>query len=502
MLLKNVNKKLALALYIIFGAFLLADFVTIVKERPLRSFFSPNSNTATIQWTIFIISVFIGVGLLIYLTSKIVNKINIFGTKLSVFILMVLTVIPRAIWISLVNVLPQSDFLAYHKFANLIIEGKVAGNTYISLFPHYLGYSSFLSGFYKIFGSEVIVAQILNVLICCGITALIYIIGKRVFGNEVGIFAALIMVFWPSQVFYVVLISTEALYTFLLLLSVYLFIRILDSKSSIGIAIIMLIILGMECAITNSIRPFGVIMLTAMGIYYLFFYKQNFVILKSVLLSKSVCLAAMFIGYVVLSSGITGLVHSAVKKDIPKFPAGFNMYVGANYKSEGTWNIEDANTLMELIKKPGSTPQETHNELIGMAIERVKQYSIKTDINLIYNKFKTMWAVDHDSLVYIKAGLDKSKPSRISYEKYERLLVKISNYYYYAMLILCAIGVVCLLKRKEINKSLLLILLALGIASAHIILEVAGRYHYPAMSIFSLIASFGLVNARQIKRAS
>lgn len=48
-----------------------------------------------------------------------------------------------------------------------------------------------------------------------------------------------------------------------------------------------------------------------------------------------------------------------------------------------------------------------------------------------------------------------------------------------------------LIKMELNTKIITLVLLILGIASVHLLVEVHGRYHYPVISIFALLAGFG-----------
>jgi len=50
----------------------------------------------------------------------------------------------------------------------------------------------------------------------------------------------------------------------------------------------------------------------------------------------------------------------------------FNTYVGANINSSGMWNQSDANVLMDFMKQEPFDAQKIHEQLLNLAIQRVK----------------------------------------------------------------------------------------------------------------------------------
>lgn len=486
--LKTVFTKI---FFLIFISFIILNFTYILKYKPLLHLFT--GNMSFLGWGGFI-SLIIAFSIIIILFStKYSYKLFNLNERLLIPILIILTFIPRYLWINVVNVRPMADFDTYHIFATAISQGRFTGNEYISLFPHYIAYPAFLSIFYHLFGSRTIIVYLLNIFFSCGITVLIYLIGCKLIDRRSGIIAAVIWAFWPSQIFYSVLVATEITFTFLILLCIYFFLRATSVKRTFTKSISLFAVLGIMSAISNSIRPIALILLAAIAIYYIYI-SEPFLFNKRVLLSKTIVLLTLLTSYIVTSSVILQIISLAIDRDVPKYPFGFNLYVGSNYLSSGTWNAEDSNYLFGLVEQKRFTSQEIHNILFKRGIERIKSRTLLENLTLVINKHGVMWAADHDSIEYAKAGIEKEKPPVQAFYKYEKILILLSNFYYYLILVFCMVGAIKCIKYNECGLNILPILFVSGMVIVHMMVEVAGRYHFPAISLFALLGSFGLIN--------
>lgn len=266
----------------------------------------------------------------------------------------------------------------------------------------------------------------------------------------------------------------------------------LKIKTRPFLKLIMFFLLGVTSSVSNIIRPIGQVVLIAICLYYPIFVIESITI-KNKAISKIIFLASILTGYLITSSFISFATSKAIGREIAKYPFGYNIYVGSNYESNGSWNAADANTLTEIQKTPGISAQEIHNELLSRSWKRITERSLLTNLKFVYNKHGMIWPVDYDSLVYIRSGLIK-EDTKFDFYKFESLLVKVSNFYYYTILLLCAFGGFILIIRNHQGVPLFLVIILLGIIFLHMIVEVAGRYHFPSISIFSILASFGAVS--------
>lgn len=487
MIFNKLKDILSIIVYIIFCIFILINTAYFILTNPLKLYFSGHSKLLSL---LFIITAFVFAIVIVFTFRKLLFRIKLDKQWPALLILTISTAIPRMIWIANIKVKPLSDFDTYHTLATAFSKGDFIGGEYISLFPHYVGYPILLAPFYIVFGASTNVATVLNVVLSCGISILLYLIGSKLFGRTCGLGAAFIWALWPSQIFYTALVSTEIIFTFLMLLSIFFFLYVISSNKGPLRTSVRFLLIGVLCSIINVIRPIGLVVFIAIIIYYLIFIEDK-VKIKNSKLTKIVFLALLVAGYLITSNFISIGISKLINKEVAKYPFGFNIYVGSNYKSKGAWNLDDSNTLSELEKRSGITPQQIHNELLKLSVDRIKSRSLFSTLKFVGIKHGMMWTVDHDSIVYIKAGLIK-KDTRLDFYKFESLLIKLSNFYYHAILLLCWFGAFILLKNKNQGLPLLLVLIILGIISLHVIAEVAGRYHFPAICLFSLIASQGI----------
>ena len=485
----NKTKNIfSVSIFLMYITFILFNTYYFLRTKPLKAYFREH---VTIYTFLFIIAAFFSAMIILFICKKFLLKIKLAKQLHMLLLLVLITAVPRLIWITCVKVTPLSDFNTYHIIATAIAKGSITAGSYIALFPHYIGYPVLLAPFYMLFGSYSDVATFLNILLSCGISLLIYYIGSNIFDRKCGFLSALIWSLWPSQIFYNALVSTEILFTFLMLLCIYFFTRILNSKGGIFSALIKFVLLGIICCLSNVIRPVGLIVLIAICLYYSVFVIEKIKIKNSALFSKIVFLSSLLVTYLITSSLVNVFISKAVDREIAKYPFGFNIYVGSNYASNGSWNMEDANILNELQKIPGITPQEIHNELLQRSWERITSRSISGNLKFIYNKHAMIWPVDFESLLYIKSGLIQ-QDMKFDFYKFESLLIKVSNFYYHTILLLCLFGGGILVLKKNQGMPLFLVIILLGIIFLHMIVEVAGRYHFPTISIFSILASYGI----------
>ncbi|HHW30767.1 MAG TPA: hypothetical protein GXX20_03700 [Clostridiaceae bacterium] len=384
---------------------------------------------------------------------------------------------------------------------------------YISIFPHTIGYPAVLSIFYRIFGAKVIVAQIMNIILSCGIAVLIYILGSKLHSRRCGVISAIIWSLWPSQIFYVSFVSTETLFVFLNLLCIVFFIQILESRLNNIISLILFILLGALCAFANSIRPVALITLVAICIFLVLYNVKRtsyfpydeviniyrpFETYNDKGFNKILILAVILMSYLITSKAIQAVISNKIERPLPSKPFGYSLYIGTNYDSNGVWNQDDANTLGTLMSDLNMTPQMIHDTLTKLAVNRLKEKDTSQTVNLVWNKFNTMWSADSDFVNYMKNAIDEKSPSTYDFfSKYDRLLIRTSNFYYHVFLLIAGVGNLILLFRRKTYYSMICIII-IGYIVAHFFLEVAGRYHYPVISLISLLSGYGLVSLSQL----
>ncbi|MEZ4731879.1 MAG: glycosyltransferase family 39 protein [Caldilineaceae bacterium] len=92
--------------------------------------------------------------------------------------------------------------------------------------------SLYLAGIYKVFGYHPLAARIITGVMSTGIVWLIFLLGKRLFGTEVGLLASAIAALYAYLIFYGVTLVTETPFTLLLLLALYHTLRMRNGEIS------------------------------------------------------------------------------------------------------------------------------------------------------------------------------------------------------------------------------------------------------------------------------
>ena len=159
----NKKKHLEKIVLLLFASFLISIFVLLLCDSTFRINKNIISNFFIKLFFLFFVSLSSILFIWVY------NKLSLKNISLKLWqqtvIILIITSLPRILSITFIKVIPSNDFLTYHTLASKLSKGSVAFNDYISMFPHVIGYPSLLAIFYKLFGSSVIVANILNIIL-------------------------------------------------------------------------------------------------------------------------------------------------------------------------------------------------------------------------------------------------------------------------------------------------------------------------------------------------
>lgn len=161
-----------------------------------------------------------------------------------------------------------SDSNLYDGIAKNILAGNGFGNPEPTAYVTPL-YPLFLSAVYMIFGHNMLAVQFLQALIGSLSVLCVYFIAKKIFDEKIGLIAAIIMAFYPHQIFWSGYILTETLYVLILLFAILFFIRFCERKT-----IVNALVAGILLGIAGLARPmaFG---FTAFLIIYILWLNKN-----------------------------------------------------------------------------------------------------------------------------------------------------------------------------------------------------------------------------------
>ena len=142
--------------------------------------------------------------------TKLLLKLN---NKWLIFVLIAICFIIRIVWVLGVNVEPRVDYFTFNNTATKLANNTLLADTsltrFVATFPHIFGYSNFLSFFYKIFGSNVFVAQILNIILSCFSLYFIYKICYKTLNKKYAIISSILWIIYPAQIIFNSFVCSE-----------------------------------------------------------------------------------------------------------------------------------------------------------------------------------------------------------------------------------------------------------------------------------------------------
>lgn len=382
--------------------------------------------------------------------------------------------------ILLCRIEPFGDFASFWGAAVSVGTDVEPISRYLALFPHILGYSSFLGAFIKLFGASPLLAPILNVILTLISGVIIYILCLRRWGLRTGAFAFLLWSICPSKTLYNIHALSEPLYTCLILLFI-LIVSELDhrggSERSGWLFGAMGAVCGFILACVNAVRPIAAVPIIAFFLWLLLLRGKSWRDMRATLRWAG-CALLLVVVYMFSWQLWQSYAEKAIGEP-PAFHYGYSISVGFNTDSMGSYSDEEMNKLCAYYFDEGLNAPEAQERML----EAAKSHIGSGDINfpkLFSVKLHTLLGNDEGGAYYAKAVL-----SPIMYS----MLAVLSNIFYYALMILALAGSIRLFGSGEIGPILIAPMFVLGLTLAHMLVEVAGRYHYSVIPMLIILAA-------------
>ncbi len=383
----------------------------------------------------------------------------------------------RLLAVCLMQLEPFSDYKIYHDTALLLAEGNSINDAYISSFPHIIGFSGVLSGCYRIFGSNIVVMQIGNVLLETATAVMLYLGAKRLYSRKIANFTAFLYAIAPSFIFYSEFLATEIVFTFFLSVLLYLAICFKE-KGSVTPGILF----GALAAISNCIRPYGMLILLAFVLFGVIYVspKKRFLSLLLAIVCYSGCKFGLYFG-----------MQSLSEQKIADIPVGYNLYIGSNAEANGQWNPQDDSYARELMYDADISSDEVHSRLLEEGILRYRQNGFGSNLKLGLLKFGITWGTQMQPAVALRQSGDFAFWDSVFQ------FGNLSNAFHLIFMLGLLVGAVRLRHQKENNAGMFLCIFVLGVAAMHLLAETQERYSYGAIALLMPVASIGLCRTYQ-----
>ena len=437
--------------------------------------------------------------------SKLLHCLDRFSPVAVCVLLSLLCLIINGMWVLVFQPEQAPDYQTFFKAASdLASRTPLSGKDYLAMFPHILGYASFLSIFLRAFGISTQVAAIINVVLTTGTGILLYLLSLRWIGGRTA--AAFVLLLWiicPSKLLYNTMTLSEPYYTFLLMLFVLLASAVFDQNSAkvkeqnrvkehkpeapASLTVLIGALCGVILALVNTARPVGVIPIIAFLIWSIFLTDRK----QQKTNNKSMGIYVLVLLVVYFATGRVWNTYAAnlLDQEPPSVP-GYSIYVGFNLDTQGAYADEDMELLQSrYFGEYDRNARLTQQSMLQSAKERIEAAK-KSVPNLMLHKLGILLGHDEGGAFYSGESLSGGE---------YKIWCVLSNIWYYFICIFAVVGSYDLLKYKRKDCIWLAPLCIIGIILAQLLVEVAARYHYCIIPLLLLLSASVLHRQVEIK---
>ena len=383
------------------------------------------------------------------------------------------------LWVPVIRIEPFSDYKEYWDVACALADGaEIPDAWYVAMYPHILGTATILSALVRVFGESVFAVTVMNVVLTSVSCYLIWLLGGKLLSERAAFLAALLWAVTPCKLMLNSLVFSEPIYTLLILLFFLLFLR-LDRriKEKPLPALCLAAGMGLLLEAINLVRPIALILVIAAALWILFLRggEMKSGRLWGLWLAAFLLMTAVFR----VSGGLWDRhVEKVLGQEIASVP-WYNIYVGFNEETGGRYTDADMDLLTGYLKQ-GMSADEAQKSMIPHVKERLAS------------------GIDFPKLLETKlfAFLGADQLGGYTYrftrsERFVKICMGICNVFYYGVFLAGFAGLVRMFRSRALGAGLLLPLYFLGLTLAHMLVEVADRYHYSLIPILIIFAALG-----------
>lgn len=384
-----------------------------------------------------------------------------------------------------------ADYRTFFQVAKDLSLGVHPGmKDYVAMFPHILGYASFLSLFLKLFGPHLAVAVALNVVLTTVSGMILFCMMLRKTDLYAATLTFLLWILCPSKMFYNTMSLSEPYYTCLLLLF---FIAIQQTEAFLPRGgkgrfvkiIAMAFVCGAILTLIQAARPIAVIPMIALALWCVFL--MDWEMLRNHWKEWLLMALVLFLSY----WGGKGLWYSYATDQLEQVPPsvpGYNIYVGFNLETNGSYSDTD----MDLLQSRYFGEYERNAEAAQQSMLQDAKHRISEArpvmLRLMLLKLRTLLGHDEGGVFYAVESLSSGQ---------YRICCILSNIWFYLVILLTVSGSITIWKRRENGSVLVCILFAIGLILAQLLVEVAARYHYALIPILLIVAGYTFCGSKE-----
>jgi hypothetical protein len=396
------------------------------------------------------------------------------GPKAFAAVLLLLTAALRLVWITAIETTPVSDFFDMHSGALSAARGDFSfgTNEYFTRWVYQLGFTLYEALIIKLFGSSLIVLQLFNILFQMGTAVILYKSAAKAFGETCGRAAALLYAVYVPNIMMCSVLTNQHISVFLYFLGLYFLIR----KRFVGKYDWLLI--GLCFGFGNLMRPLGSFFLVGFVAYAAFFLLAPRIRERSWPALAAKCIGVIAVYWLVQQAASFALVQGGVTPyPLANREPYWKFMIGLNPATVGGWSYDD--TVYVLQYPIGEERNRVELELLKERLENKRQVAA-----LFASKTKVMWGAEDSAPMWSLPDMDR--PSL------HKRLVQAERIEYVLLAFFGLVAMTVIAWRGASAEASLFLLLLLGYAALHVVIEVQTRYRFDIFPCVIILQSFGI----------
>ena len=266
-----------------------------------------------------------------------------------------------------------ADYANFYNDAKMFYEGKGI-SSYTATFPHLIPYIVMLANLFKVFGINYKVVVVVNIIF----DLFAFFVLKKYYKDSK---VSLLWLFCPINILWCGMCHTVVITNSLLVISFIILDKIIKNidKFDNKKLLIKVILFSVVLSIANLFRPIMVVVLIAFFIILLFKMNNKSKIIKYIIVYS--CCILVYIG---CNKIYFNLEKNYIDNSISSVGMGWNLYVGSNVDSNGTWNIEQQSEFSMVSNE--MTPTEVQEYFFDKSIDAYINNGFVKNIKLFWNK--------------------------------------------------------------------------------------------------------------------
>ncbi|ARN56304.1 ArnT family glycosyltransferase [Sedimentisphaera salicampi] len=396
-----------------------------------------------------------------------------------------IALILRIVWVFVADVTQLSDFSSYEDMSIEVFNG---GNIFDPTYFRPSGPSILFALSYHLFGQNPLSAQVVLALLGALTVVAVYWIVYLVSGSLASsALASMCLAFWPSHIIYSVLMGTDTLFCFLVVVSFLLLVVAQTAKPS-ELRFFMFLLSGVFIGLSNWTRGTAPLFLLAWILYTLFYLDKVSYSLKGAFM--------VFLGFIIVVLPIFIHNYNVFKIVSPSMQriTGWSLMMGVNLDNQGGYNGKLASKIGANINDKNKE-NNVHDSILKSKLAKEEALKIVKESPF---KVLTMILTCKPSKFIAKAESVMGWSLTTSPHSNLLMFLNIINHAVYITLIFWSGVILCtrwfyykIEKTVPLNAFLWAFLLSFF---SHMILEVQPRYHHMFIPLFIIILVVGLNN--------